>query len=198
VVELAGQNTCFAADKSFLVKQTAHLARLLLEFEKSKAETEAAIIDMVKDDADVEGIDAIHGVSTVQAATFMAEVRSIDCFNSEARMASYAGIALKRLQTGTSLNIQRNQWRANRHLKLCILGIAETLSMNDSRSKDYYRKKVAEGKTHRQALRALARHVIRRFYRILKNNRRRLLQEAQPQAPMVATKRNPLRNSGGN
>jgi transposase len=186
LVELARKNKAFADDKPFLVKEVAQLASLLREVDRCKTDTESAIKDMTQDDIDVKAIDDVYGVSVVQAASFMSEVRSFDRFQNERHMASYAGLALKRVQTGKSKDTKRPQQRANRRLRNCLLGIATSLTNNDERSKAYYQKKIKEGKDHRQALRALARHVLRRLYTILKRNHDQKLKEASPQEVLVA------------
>lgn len=180
IVKLAASNTAFAADKPFLVRQTAQQARLLRQVDEFKVDTEKAIAELSRYDIDVKSVDARNGVSVVQAAGYMAELRAIVRFEKESNMASYSGLVTKRIQTGKSMDKRRPQVRANRRLRKILLGMAWSMSMNDERSKAYYNKKIGEGKTHDHALTCLARHLSRGFYRILKRNHQQQLNEARP------------------
>jgi transposase len=183
VVDAASRNHSFAPDKAMLLLHTKQLALLLRQVLTCIVETEKAICLEVESDPDVRDIDAIKGISTVQAATFVAEVRSLGRFEDESHLASYSGFGRRKNQTGTTRNKEVQQRQANQILKRCVLGITETLSLHEERSRTYYRKKMQEGKGHRKALRALGRHLIRRLFTIMAKNRRAFLREA---LPMVA------------
>jgi transposase len=181
IVRAAQNNTCFATDKAVLVVHTRHLALLLRQVMECIQETEKTIRTEVECDPDVQDIDAIKGIGPVQASTFVAEVRTVARFKNDSHMASYGGFGRRKVQTGKTRNTNAPQRHANRYLKRCLMSMAETLALHEDKSRRYYKKKLAEGKEHRQALRALGRHLVRRLYAILARNRRKLLQEAQPQ-----------------
>lgn len=181
VVEAAERNSCSAPEKSTLLLHTRQLASLLRLVLDCIVETEKAICAEVESDPDVRDIDAIRGISTVQAATFIAEVRSVARFEDESHLASYSGFGRRKVQTGKTKNTDVQQRHANRILKRCILLMTETLSLHDARSRLYYKKKITEGQGHRSALRCLGRHFIRRLFAIMTKNQRAFLKEATPE-----------------
>lgn len=171
IVQLARQNTVCPEEKQILLRETQMLARSLRQLEDDKAEVESLILKLAKGDLQVQQLAAVRGVSVVLAATFLGETQDIDNFRTDSHVASYGGIGLRRIQTGKSKDTQGVQWRANRHLKRCLYVVADCMRANDLRSREHYNKKVAAGKTHQQALRCVARQVVRMFFAMLKRGR---------------------------
>lgn len=171
IVQLARQNTICPEEKAVLLRETQMLARNLRQLEDDKAEVERLIEKMVKGDMQVQQLAAVRGVSVELAATFVAETQDIANFSTDSNLASYCGLGLRRIQTGKSKDTQGVQWRANRHLKRCMYVAADCMRANDLRSRQHYNKKIKEGKTHRQALRCVARQVVRMFFAMLKRGR---------------------------
>lgn len=171
IVQLARQNMFSSEEKPILLRQAQMLARELRQIDENVAEVERVIEKLAKSDLQVQQLVAVRGVSLIQAATFLAEMQDIDNFRSEAHLASYSGHGLRRIQTGTSKDTKGIQWRANRHLKRCMYLIADGMRANDLRTREYFDKKIRDGKTHRQALRCVGRQVIRMFFSMLKKGR---------------------------
>jgi transposase len=171
IVQLARQNEVTLEEKPILLRQTQVVARTLRQLCEDIADAERTIEKLVKTDAQVQQLSVIRGVSVTQAAAFMAEVQDINNFRSEAHLASYSGHGLRRVQTGKSKDSSAVQWRSNRHLKRCMYLIADGMRANDLRSRRHYDKKIADGKSHRQALRCVGRQVIRMFFAMLKRGR---------------------------
>ena len=104
------------------------------------------------------------------AASIVAEIQDIKDFATEAKLASYAGVGLKKHQTGKSANYWLPQLRSNRRLKRFFMHLALQNSTMDARSGAYVQKKLSDGKKPLQARRALARQLVRVVYSMLRNS----------------------------
>ena len=171
LVNAAQANTVAPAEKRVILAETRYLLRRLRHIVEDISAVEAVIADAVAGDGDAMEIDELEGISTVAAATFVAEVQDISNFETESKLASYAGLALSRRQTGKTMDRHRPQMRANRHLKVCLLNMASGRLFRHAASREYYERKKAEGKNHKQAMRALARHLIRTLYALLRRRK---------------------------
>lgn len=168
IVALACRSTLTAEEKPILVRLVQLHARQLRHALELAAEARALVEQLAEHDVEVNRLATVPGVSKVQGARFMAEVQDLDNFSKEGTLASYAGFALAKVQTGRTLNTRRPQMRANRHLKQVVFQMADTCRLNNPVSRAYYDRKIAEGKTHRQALRCLGRHLLRMFWTMLR------------------------------
>lgn len=168
LVQAAQANTVSPQEKPVILAEARFLVRRLRHVVEDVAAVEAVIAQAVQGDADARELDSLDGISTVSAATFVAEVQDIANFATEPQLASYAGLGLSRRQTGKTMDRKRPQRRANRHLKVCLLNVAAGRVFRHPPSRAYYDRKRGEGKNHKQALRALARHVVRLLYGVLR------------------------------
>ncbi|MGD0312034.1 MAG: transposase, partial [Acidimicrobiales bacterium] len=88
-------------------------------------------------------------------------------FKSRDQFASYAGVAPIELSSG-GRTVHRLSRRGNRQLNHAIHMVAICqIRQTDSEGRIYFEKKVAEGKTKREAIRSLKRHVANAAYRQL-------------------------------
>ena len=165
---LARQNSIFPIEKSQLVLTAQLLARRLRKLVQDISEVERLLAEITKEDPLVSLLLSWQGVGLTSAATFAGEVQDLGNFESETALASYCGLALRRIQTGKSKDYRSPQRSANKRLKRCLTQMANGRRLHDPESARYYDRKIAEGKTHLQALRSLARHITRRIYKSLK------------------------------
>ena len=168
LVQTAQSNTVAPAEKRVILAEVRFLARRLRHILVDIEAAEDIIVEAVEADGDAIEVDALEGISTVAAATFMAEVQDIANFATESRLASYAGLGLARRQTGKTMDRKTPQMRANRYLKVCLLNMAAGRVFRHPASRDYYERKRAEGKNYKQAMRALARHLVRTLFSLLR------------------------------
>nr|WP_279432299.1 transposase [Aeromicrobium camelliae] len=100
----------------------------------------------------------------------MGVVGGIENIESADRLAGVAGLAPVSLDSG---RISGNHHRPHRYdrrlLRACDLS-AQSAARYCPRSRAYYDKKRAEGKTHKQAVRALARRRINVIWAMLRDN----------------------------
>ena len=112
---------------------------------------------------------SVPGIGAVYGATIAAEIGDIARFDSPGRLASYAGVAPVREESGTSVSRRRRRKGGNRRLKNAVIRSSECSVLLEGRARCYYDRKRAEGKSHRQAVRSLARRRIDLIYALLKN-----------------------------
>src|SRR5437764_854957 len=106
------------------------------------------------------------GCGALTAAILIGHTAGNERFRSEASFALQAGTAPIPCSSG-----QRVQHRLNRggdrHLNHALHIIAITRAQHDPATEEYLNRKEAEGKTPKGPLRALKRHLARRFHRLL-------------------------------
>jgi transposase len=115
----------------------------------------------------------LYGVGSIVAAILIGYSGDVRRFPTAGHYASYNGTAPIEISSG-GLTVHRLSRRGNRTLNHAIYIAAVTHIRNlDSEGRAYYDAKVAAGKTPREALRALKRHISDRVYRQLVRDARR-------------------------
>jgi len=110
----------------------------------------------------------IFGVGPVIAATVIGDVRDIARFATRDAFAAYNGTAPTEVSSGKR-KVHRLSRRGNRRLNHAARMAAVTqVRYPHSDGRAYYDKKLAEGKTAKEALRALKRQVSDALYKHLK------------------------------
>jgi transposase len=110
------------------------------------------------------------GFGRVCSAELAGEIGAIERFGSEASLALYLGMAVLDDSSGTHTGTKRSR-QVNRRAKAAMM-IAVARHMEQvPRSRAYYDKKRAQGKTHNQAVRALGRQLVRVIWSMLKHQR---------------------------
>jgi transposase len=93
-------------------------------------------------------------------------VGDVSRFPSKAHFASYAGVAPIEASSGEVL--RHRLWLAgNRSLNQVMHMIAVCQARSDPRGRAYHRKKLAEGKSRREAIRCLKRRISDAVFRVL-------------------------------
>jgi len=128
-------------------------------------------------DASPTTLTELPGMGTVLAAKLLGHVGKIDRFPTEHHFASYTGSAPLEASSGNTVRHRLNTG-GNRTLN-CVLHIIATCQIRDAGiGQEYYRRKIAEGKTPAEARRALKRRLSNVVYRTMKRDQRKLLSEA--------------------
>jgi transposase len=110
----------------------------------------------------------VFGVGPAIAATAIGDVREISRFPSRDHFAAYNGTAPTEVSSGNRV-IYRLSLRGNRRLNHAVHMAAVTqIRYKHSDGRAYYDKKIAEGKTPKEALRALKRKVSDAIYKHMK------------------------------
>jgi transposase len=120
----------------------------------------AAIKIRIRDavDASATTLLELHGVGPIVAALILAHVGDPARFATPERFASYNGTAPIEASSGPRKRHRLNP-RGNRKLNHAMHLIAVTQVRHDTPGRVYYQRKIAEGKTKKEALRALKRRI---------------------------------------
>ena len=110
---------------------------------------------------------SIPGIGEGNAAVIASQIGDVSRFRSADALASYAGLAPRKRQSSKSLNKTTARKGGNRALKNAIVQSVQIALTWDGPEKDRYWKKRAEGKKHKQAIRALARRRVEVIYAML-------------------------------
>ncbi len=144
------------------------LARDLLDDVKGLDAKLAANHQRITDAVTASGttLTQIQGIGVITAARILGHTGPITRFTDRAHYASYAGVAPIEASSG---QIQRHRLsrRGNRQLNSALHGVAITQQRHPGPGRDYYAKKIAEGKTNGEARRALKRHLADLVYATL-------------------------------
>jgi transposase len=112
----------------------------------------------------------VYGIGPINAAVILGEVGDIARFATRDRFASYAGTAPIAVSSGEH-NRHRLSRSGNRRLNHAIHIAAVTQVRNNTPGRDYYRRKIAEGKNRLEALRCLKRQITDAVWRQLQVDR---------------------------
>lgn len=107
----------------------------------------------------------LPGCGALTAAKIVGEAATVTRFRSEAAFARHCGTAPIPVWSGNTVGRVRLNRSGNRQLNAALHRIAITqLRIPDSAGQRYYRRRLADGKTTKEALRALKRHLARTVY----------------------------------
>src|SRR5215213_9113943 len=108
----------------------------------------------------------IFGAGPILAARIIGTVGDVARFPTKAHFASYSGTAPVEASSGEMVR-HRLSLAGNRKLNYALHMIAICQARSDARGGSYYRKKMAEGKSRKEALRCLKRRVCDAVFRSL-------------------------------
>ncbi len=100
----------------------------------------------------------IFGVGPILAAKIIGTVGNVGRFPTKARFASYSGTAPVEASSGEVVR-HRLSLAGNRTLNNALHMVALCQARSDARGGAYYRKKIEEGKSRKEALRCLKRRI---------------------------------------
>jgi transposase len=108
----------------------------------------------------------IFGIAPILAARIIGTVGNVARFPTKAHFASYAGTAPVEASSGEVVR-HRLSLAGNRKLNYALHMVAVCQARSDVRGGSYYRKKMAEGKSRKEALRCLKRRISDAVFRSL-------------------------------
>jgi transposase len=124
-------------------------------------------------------LTGLYGVGPVVAAAVIGDVKDVSRFPDRDHFAAYNGTAPVEVSSGQR-RVYRLSRRGNRRLNHAIHMAAVTqISHRHSKGRAYYEKKLAGGKTQKEALRALKRQVSNAIFTRLRADARRAAARAQ-------------------
>jgi len=123
-----------------------------------------------KDSLLIQNLTTLTGINTIGACSLLSIIGDISHFQNSDKLASFAGIAPARKESGKYSRDFRNRG-GNRRLNAIIYRIALTQICNDCEGKKYYKKKIQDGKTKKQVLHFLMRKLVKIIYMMYKYNK---------------------------
>ena len=110
----------------------------------------------------------IKGISSIEIAYIMSAIININRFDSPDKLIAYAGLDPIVKQSGTwQAKSTRMSKRGNRLLRFALIWAANNVRKHPSKMKDYYGKKITEGKSHYNALGHCAAKLCRYIFFVL-------------------------------
>jgi transposase len=111
---------------------------------------------------------AEKGLGVLIAAKLIGEIAGIDRFTSDAQLARISGCAPIPVSSGRT-DRHRLDPGGNRQLNHAFHMLAYAKILHDPRTAGYLAKQRLNGKTNREAIRSLKRHLVRRVYHLLRD-----------------------------
>lgn len=112
---------------------------------------------------------SIPGIGETIATTLVAEIGDISKFKSGKALVAYAGIDPRVKQSGRGLKHNTHiTKRGSPYLRQALFQAAFVARVHDQELKEYYQKKIAEGKKYKEATIATSRKLLYRVYAVLK------------------------------
>jgi transposase len=132
--------------------------------------------------SEAEEMLELVGCGTLTAAKLIGEVAGVDRFAGDAKLAKHTGTAPLPASSGERQRHRLNR-SGNRQLNCALHRIAVTQARMHPPARAYLERRQAEGKSRREALRCLKRHLARTVYRTLRTlEERKMAPETEPVA----------------
>lgn len=109
-------------------------------------------------------LTALTGIKPIRASIIYTETKG-KC-STKSQLANYAGIAPVQNSSGQKQK-HRNNKRGNRQLNSVFYQLSLCQSRFDEKGKEYFERKLSEGKTKRHARKCLARQLVNQVWQIL-------------------------------
>jgi transposase len=142
------------------------ITRLDASLKASKKRVKVAVL------ASGTTVTDVHGIGPISAAMIVGHVRDIGRFPTRGHFATYNATAPIEASSGGHSRHRLNP-RGNRKLNHALHIAAVTQLRNDTEGRTYYDRKIAEGKSSKEAIRALKRKISDRVYARLVADARR-------------------------
>lgn len=107
---------------------------------------------------------AICGISLLTAGALAGLLGPGRRFASDAQLAAFAGVAPLEISSAGRVRHRLNRG-GNRRLNAIVYRIALTQLRHSAQAQAYFARRATEGKTKREALRALKRFIVRAIWR---------------------------------
>lgn len=167
-VEAAKTHTSVLPSEATGSLLVSKFAATITSIDADLAGIDAFIAEQLKNHEDAEILMRMPGFGPYLAASLLAQIGgSLDGFDSADKLASLSGLAPVPRDSGRiSYNLHRPGRFNRRLLRTCYLAALSSLKSSPT-SRAFYDRKRAEGKTHKQALLALARRRINVIWAML-------------------------------
>jgi transposase len=170
VTAAEAQHTVVPGEKT-AARMVHTLAREVMALDQEIAELEALIEGRFREHPDADVITSMPGIGDTLGAEFIAATGGdMTAFGTPDRLAGVAGLAPVPRDSGkVSGNLRRPRRYSRRLLRMFYLS-AQVASVHCPESKRFYQRKRAEGKSHKQAVLALARRRLNVLWALIRDH----------------------------
>jgi transposase len=170
-IEAADAQHTTVPGQQIAAAMVARLAKEVMALDTEIGDTETMIEDRFRRHRHAEIILSMPGFGVALGAEFLAATGGdMSAFDSVDRLAGVSGLAPVPRDSGRiSGNLKRPRRYDRRLLRACYLS-AQIAIRTDSASRTYYDRKRSEGKTHTQAVIALARRRLNVLWAMLRDH----------------------------
>jgi transposase len=169
-IEAAHAQHTIVPGQNLAAAVVARLAQEVMTLDTEIGDTDAMIEERFRRHRHAEIILSLPGFGVILGAEFLAATGGdMSLFDSADRLAGVCGLAPVPRDSGRiSGNLKRPRRYDRRLLRACYLS-AQTAIRADTASRTYYNRKRSEGKTHTQAILALARRRLNVLWAMLRD-----------------------------
>lgn len=156
-------------DTSLITKnQIKRKVKRLLDIREETKEIENELELLLKQSE--QKLKTMNGCGTVLASQVLAEIRNIERFHSLQSLAKYAGLAPRERSSGKTFRHVKTK-SGNRKLNMAIhrIALSQVSRSGNQYAKEYFQRKISEGKTKGQALCCLKRRLVDIIFMMLKH-----------------------------
>jgi len=154
-------------DPEILKHQIVRKVKRLLDIreETQEIETELAILM----ERSGQKITTLNGCGITLGAQVMAEIKDIHRFHSSSALAKYAGLCPREKSSGKTFRHVKTK-AGNRRLNTAIhrIALSQISRSGNQYAKEYFQRKITEGKTKAQSLCCLKRRLVDIIFMMLK------------------------------
>lgn len=156
-------------NKTILATSIARRLERLLLVEEQIYDISKEIAVIGETSKEVLALTAIHGCGMVTACSIVAEVITVKRFKDKHHFSMYAGIAPTPHSSGRKNKMHTNPF-GNRQLNRAIhtIALGQIAIKGDPTGKEYYQRKLKEGKTKPRVLRCLKHQLAKVVFQKLK------------------------------
>ncbi|MDF1540540.1 MAG: IS110 family transposase, partial [Candidatus Thorarchaeota archaeon] len=167
------QRCAFASVSEVQCLMLADLLATIEGNEKRIERYEAAIATLVerlekKSDRDISLLVTVPGVGLVSAAVLKAEFGTVERFSTPEKLASYAGLAPRLMQSGEKRATGRIVRQSNSHLRTTMYLVAQSCALHGPEKLRAFHQGVRGKKGYKVATIALARKLLVVMWKMLK------------------------------
>ena len=155
-------------NQSISIQITQSLEQIEL-YDRQESEVLAEIESIMKSIGSV--IMTIPGIGYLNGAMILGEIGDISRFSHSSKVLAFAGLDPTVYQSGNfKANHTRMSKRGSKILRYALINAAHNVVLNNKTFKAYYDSKVAEGRSHYNALGHCAGKLVRVIYKMLSCN----------------------------
>ena len=167
-LRVLAQKSVGTSDKSLSIQITQSIEQIEL-LDRQLKQIESEMEDIVKSLDSV--IMTIPGIGYINGGMILGEIGDVTRFTNPSKLLAFAGLDPSVYQSGNfEAKHTRMSKRGSRTLRYALVNAAHNVVKNNQTFNDYYNHKLAEGRSHYNALGHCAGKLVRIIYKMLTDN----------------------------